>query len=54
MSENAHECGLVEHFEQIETSGASYFICGITFGDITLAEGTRTVELLGREVRGPP
>jgi alkanesulfonate monooxygenase SsuD/methylene tetrahydromethanopterin reductase-like flavin-dependent oxidoreductase (luciferase family) len=36
--------------EQIETSGANYFICGITFGDITLAEGTRTVELLGRDV----
>jgi alkanesulfonate monooxygenase SsuD/methylene tetrahydromethanopterin reductase-like flavin-dependent oxidoreductase (luciferase family) len=36
--------------EQIETSGANYFVCDITFGDITLAEATRTVELLGREV----
>src|SRR5262245_3821027 len=36
--------------EQIETSGANYFICDIAFGDITLEEGTRTVELLGREV----
>ncbi len=36
--------------EQIETSGANYFICGIAFGDITLEEGTRTAELLGREV----
>ena len=36
--------------EQIETSGANYFICAISFGDITLEEGTRTVELLGREV----
>ena len=36
--------------EQIETSGANYFICDITFGDITLEEGMRTVELLGREV----
>ena len=36
--------------EQIEASAANYFICGICFGDITLAEGTRTVELLGREV----
>jgi alkanesulfonate monooxygenase SsuD/methylene tetrahydromethanopterin reductase-like flavin-dependent oxidoreductase (luciferase family) len=31
--------------EQIETSGANYFIC-----DITFEEGMRTVELLGREV----
>jgi len=36
--------------EQIETSGANYFICGISFGDISLEEATRTVELLGREV----
>jgi len=36
--------------EQIETSAANYFICDITFGDITLAEAMRTVELLGREV----
>jgi alkanesulfonate monooxygenase SsuD/methylene tetrahydromethanopterin reductase-like flavin-dependent oxidoreductase (luciferase family) len=36
--------------EQIETSGANYFICDITFGDITLGEAMRSVELLGREV----
>jgi len=36
--------------EQIETSGANYFICDITFGDISLDEAMRTVELLGREV----
>jgi alkanesulfonate monooxygenase SsuD/methylene tetrahydromethanopterin reductase-like flavin-dependent oxidoreductase (luciferase family) len=36
--------------EQVETSGANYFICDITFGDITLDEAMRTVELLGREV----
>jgi alkanesulfonate monooxygenase SsuD/methylene tetrahydromethanopterin reductase-like flavin-dependent oxidoreductase (luciferase family) len=36
--------------EQMETSGANYFICDITFGDITLAGAMRTVELLGREV----
>jgi hypothetical protein len=36
--------------EQIETSGANYFICGISFGDITLEEGMRTVELFGRDV----
>jgi alkanesulfonate monooxygenase SsuD/methylene tetrahydromethanopterin reductase-like flavin-dependent oxidoreductase (luciferase family) len=35
---------------QIETSGANYFICDITFGDITPEEAMRTVELLGREV----
>jgi alkanesulfonate monooxygenase SsuD/methylene tetrahydromethanopterin reductase-like flavin-dependent oxidoreductase (luciferase family) len=36
--------------EQIEMSGANYFICDITFGDITPEEAMRTVELLGREV----
>ena len=36
--------------EQIKTSSANYFICDIAFGDITLGEATRTVELLGREV----
>jgi alkanesulfonate monooxygenase SsuD/methylene tetrahydromethanopterin reductase-like flavin-dependent oxidoreductase (luciferase family) len=36
--------------EQIETSGANYFICDITFGDVTLKEAMRSVELLGREV----
>ncbi len=36
--------------EQTNTSGANYFICHISFGDITLAEAMRTVELLGREV----
>jgi alkanesulfonate monooxygenase SsuD/methylene tetrahydromethanopterin reductase-like flavin-dependent oxidoreductase (luciferase family) len=36
--------------EQIETSGANYFICDITFGDITLAEAMRSVELIGQEV----
>jgi alkanesulfonate monooxygenase SsuD/methylene tetrahydromethanopterin reductase-like flavin-dependent oxidoreductase (luciferase family) len=35
---------------EIATSGANYFICDITFGDITLEEAMRTVELLGREV----
>ncbi|HEX5959239.1 MAG TPA: LLM class flavin-dependent oxidoreductase, partial [Hyphomicrobiaceae bacterium] len=36
--------------EQIATSGANYFICDITFGDITLPEAMRSVELIGREV----
>jgi alkanesulfonate monooxygenase SsuD/methylene tetrahydromethanopterin reductase-like flavin-dependent oxidoreductase (luciferase family) len=36
--------------EQIATSGANYFICDLTFGDITLEEAMRSVELLGREV----
>ena len=36
--------------EQAETSGANYFICDVTFGDIAEAEAMRTVELLGREV----
>jgi alkanesulfonate monooxygenase SsuD/methylene tetrahydromethanopterin reductase-like flavin-dependent oxidoreductase (luciferase family) len=36
--------------EQISTSGANYFICGISFGDITFEEGTRTAELFGGQV----
>jgi alkanesulfonate monooxygenase SsuD/methylene tetrahydromethanopterin reductase-like flavin-dependent oxidoreductase (luciferase family) len=36
--------------EQVATSGANYFICDITFGDIALAEAVRSVELIGREV----
>jgi len=36
--------------EEIATSGANYFICGISFGDISLEEGMRTAELLGRHV----
>jgi alkanesulfonate monooxygenase SsuD/methylene tetrahydromethanopterin reductase-like flavin-dependent oxidoreductase (luciferase family) len=35
---------------EIERSGANYFICDTTFGDITLAEAMRSVELLGQEV----
>jgi alkanesulfonate monooxygenase SsuD/methylene tetrahydromethanopterin reductase-like flavin-dependent oxidoreductase (luciferase family) len=36
--------------EQIKTSTANYFICHISFGDMTLVEAMRTVEILGREV----
>ena len=36
--------------EQIAISGANYFICDLTFGDITLEEAMRSVELLGHEV----
>ena len=36
--------------EQVETSGANYFICDVAFGDVAPAEAMRTVELLGREV----
>jgi len=36
--------------EQVETSGANYFIGDIAFGDITPDEAMRSVELLGREV----
>jgi alkanesulfonate monooxygenase SsuD/methylene tetrahydromethanopterin reductase-like flavin-dependent oxidoreductase (luciferase family) len=35
---------------QLETAGANYFICSLAFGDMTLEESLRTVELLGREV----
>ncbi|MBV8615554.1 MAG: LLM class flavin-dependent oxidoreductase [Acetobacteraceae bacterium] len=36
--------------EQVEVSGANYFVCDVAFGDITLAEALRTTELLAREV----
>ena len=36
--------------EQIETSAANYFICSLTFGDMTLDEALRTVELMAHEV----
>ena len=36
--------------EQMETASANYFICDITFGDVTLQEAMLTVELLGHEV----
>jgi alkanesulfonate monooxygenase SsuD/methylene tetrahydromethanopterin reductase-like flavin-dependent oxidoreductase (luciferase family) len=36
--------------KQTETSGANYFVCDISFGDLTPAEAMRTVELLAREV----
>ena len=36
--------------KQIKTSGANYFVCDVSFGDLTPAEAMRTVELLAREV----
>jgi alkanesulfonate monooxygenase SsuD/methylene tetrahydromethanopterin reductase-like flavin-dependent oxidoreductase (luciferase family) len=36
--------------DEIANSGANYFICDIAFGDITLDEAMRTVELLAAEV----
>jgi alkanesulfonate monooxygenase SsuD/methylene tetrahydromethanopterin reductase-like flavin-dependent oxidoreductase (luciferase family) len=36
--------------EQTETAGANYFICSLAFGDMTLDEALRTVELMGHEV----
>jgi alkanesulfonate monooxygenase SsuD/methylene tetrahydromethanopterin reductase-like flavin-dependent oxidoreductase (luciferase family) len=35
---------------QVEASGTNYFVCDISFGDLTLAEASRTVQLLAREV----
>lgn len=35
---------------QMEMSGANYFVCDISFGDLTPAEAMRTVQLLVREV----
>jgi len=36
--------------KQTETSGVNYFVCDISFGDLTPAEAMRTVQLLAREV----
>jgi alkanesulfonate monooxygenase SsuD/methylene tetrahydromethanopterin reductase-like flavin-dependent oxidoreductase (luciferase family) len=36
--------------KQTEASGANYFVCDISFGDLTLAEAMRTVELMARDV----
>ena len=36
--------------KQTETSGANYFVCDVSFGDLTLSEAMRTVELLARQV----
>jgi len=35
---------------QVEISGVNYFVCDLSFGDLTLAEASRTVHLLAREV----
>jgi alkanesulfonate monooxygenase SsuD/methylene tetrahydromethanopterin reductase-like flavin-dependent oxidoreductase (luciferase family) len=35
---------------QTEMSGANYFVCDISFGDLSVEEVMRTVELLAREV----
>jgi hypothetical protein len=35
---------------QAEGSGINYFVCDMAFGDITLAEAMRSVELFAREV----
>ena len=36
--------------QQLEQSGASYLVCRFAFGDLALAETTRSVELFTREV----
>ncbi|MBV8808644.1 MAG: LLM class flavin-dependent oxidoreductase, partial [Acidobacteriaceae bacterium] len=35
---------------QVEASGTNYFVCDISFGDLTLAEASRTVQFLARDV----
>jgi hypothetical protein len=35
---------------QAEGSGINYFVCDMAFGDITLAEATRSIELFSKEV----
>jgi alkanesulfonate monooxygenase SsuD/methylene tetrahydromethanopterin reductase-like flavin-dependent oxidoreductase (luciferase family) len=36
--------------EQIEATGANYFVCDVAFGDLSLKEAMRTVDLLAQEV----
>src|SRR5262249_34688418 len=36
--------------EQIEATGASYFVCDVAFGDLTPEESMRTTRLLAEEV----
>jgi len=36
--------------QQTETAGTNYFVCDISFGDLTLQEAMRTVELLANQV----
>jgi len=35
---------------QAEGAGINYFVCDMAFGDITLAEAKRSVELFAQEV----
>src|SRR5262245_3073530 len=36
--------------EQVRSTGASYFVCDVAFGDLTPEESMQTVKLLGEEV----
>lgn len=36
--------------QQIEATGATYFVCDVAFGDLSLDEALRTTELIGRDV----
>lgn len=36
--------------EQARSTGASYFVCDVAFGDLTPDESMKTVKLLGEEV----
>jgi alkanesulfonate monooxygenase SsuD/methylene tetrahydromethanopterin reductase-like flavin-dependent oxidoreductase (luciferase family) len=36
--------------EQTKATGANYFVCDVAFGDVSLKEAMRTVDLLAREV----
>ena len=35
---------------QVEATGANYFVCDVAFGDLTQEESMRTIELIAREV----
>jgi hypothetical protein len=36
--------------QQIRSTGATYFVCDVAFGDLTPQESMQTVRLLGEEV----
>jgi hypothetical protein len=55
LAANAAFAGTAEDFEtflreQISSTGATYFVCDLAFGDLTPEESMQTVKLLGEEV----
>jgi len=36
--------------DQIRSTGATYFVCDVAFGDLTPEESLQTIKLLGEQV----